>query len=234
LSFEQISETIGVPSNDLQFLNPQYKLGIIPATVGVANILRLPKKFTVPFQKQEQEIYAYKSAKTIEREQLLARARSLQGGAALQGSDGKTEKIHVVVEGETLGSIARLYRTYISQLIAWNNLKDPDITLGQKLIVFGAAAAPADSRVESLRKVIARHKVKKGETFSSIASKYGMSVERLSALNRLRGKRALAVGSRLKIEKTVDEKQERPVKKKFYKAKKSKLVKAKSARPSRK
>ena len=234
LSFEQISETIGVPPNDLQFLNPQYKLGIIPATVGVANILRLPKKFTVPFQKREQEIYAYKSAKTIEREELLARARSLQGGAALQGSDGKTEKIHVVVEGETLGSIARLYRTYISQLIAWNNLKDPDITPGQKLIVFGAAAAPADSRVESLRKVIARHKVKKGETFASIASMYGMSVERLSVLNRLGRKRAPAVGSRLKIEKTVSEKQERSVTKKFYKAKKSKVVKAKSARSSRK
>ena len=173
VSFEQISGIIGVPLGDLQFLNPQYKLGVIPAAVGAANILRLPKKYTAPFQKREQEIYAYKSAQTLEREELLARARTLQGGAALQGSGAKAEKIHVVVEGETLGSIARLYRTYISQLIASNNLKDPDVTPGQKLIVFGGAAAvaPVDSPVESVRKVIVRHRVKKGETLASVAKK---------------------------------------------------------------
>ncbi|MEI8103012.1 MAG: lytic transglycosylase domain-containing protein, partial [Chlorobium sp.] len=95
LSFEQISETLGVSTSDLHFLNPQYKLGIIPAASGTENVLRLPKKYIAQFQKREQEIYAYKSAKTLEREELLARAKSLQGGA-LQGGEGRAEKIHVV------------------------------------------------------------------------------------------------------------------------------------------
>lgn len=143
LSFEQVSETIGVPMTDLQFLNPQYKLGIIPAAGNSGNVIRLPKKYIPQFQRREQEIYAYKSAKTVEREALYARLESLRSGASRRyvdsGAEGKTQKIHIVEQGETLGSIARMYRTYISQLIAWNSLKDPDLAPGQKLIVFGGS-----------------------------------------------------------------------------------------------
>ena len=226
LSFEQISETIGISNADLHFLNPQYKLGIIPPTVGAENVLRLPRKYVGQFQKRESEIYAYKSAKALEREELLARARGFQGGA-LHGSDSKGEKVHVVVEGETLGSIARLYRTYISQLIAWNNLKDPDVQPGQKLIVFSGSDDALSADGEFVRKVIARYKVKKGETLYSIATKHGMSVERLSALNHLGSKNSLAAGTRLKVEKTVAVKQKRSFSK-------SKMKKGKSVRSSRK
>ncbi|TLU82548.1 MAG: LysM peptidoglycan-binding domain-containing protein [Chlorobium sp.] len=140
LSFEQISGTLGVPVEDLQFLNPQYKLGIIPAEAS-GNVIRLPKKYISQFQKREQEIYAYKSAKTIEREALFARIESRHSGSGGRsresGGEGKIQKVHIVEQGETLGSIARMYRTYISQLIAWNSLKNFEVTPGQKLIVFG-------------------------------------------------------------------------------------------------
>ena len=139
LSFEQISETIGVPMADLQFLNPQYKLGIIPAAGTSRNVIRLPKKFIPQFQKREQEMYAYKSAKTIEREALFARLETLHAGSVRRGAEGKTQKVHIVEQGESLGSIARMYRTYISQLIAWNSLNDSEVTPGQKLIVFGGS-----------------------------------------------------------------------------------------------
>jgi len=225
LSFEQISETLGVSTSDLHFLNPQYKLGIIPAASGTENVLRLPKKYIAQFQKREQEIYAYKSAKTLEREELLARAKSLQGGA-LQGGEGRAEKIHVVSEGETLGSIARLYRTYISQLIAWNNLKDPDVTPGQKLVVFGGGDDEPSAAGESTRKVIQRYKVRKGESVASVASKYGMSVERLVALNHLGKKSSLAAGRSLKVEKIVMVKQRRSSSTKSYGVKRSKASKA--------
>ncbi len=44
LSFDQINATIGVPMRDLQFLNPQYKLGIIPAAGSTGNVIKLPKQ----------------------------------------------------------------------------------------------------------------------------------------------------------------------------------------------
>jgi len=237
LAFDQLTETIGVPAADLQFLNPQYKLGIIPPAVGAANILRLPKKYIAPFQKREKEIYSYKSAKTLEREELLARMTSQREASVSQNTDNKAEKTHVVVEGETLGSIARLYRVYISQLIAWNNLKDPDVTPGQKLIVFGGAEKEvvASSDEPAVKKVIQRHKVRRKETLFSIAKQYGMSVERLAALNNLGKNKSLVAGSRIKVEKTVTLKAKQSLsKKKSYGTKKSKAKKSKRARSSRK
>jgi membrane-bound lytic murein transglycosylase D len=214
LSFDQITETIGVPMKDLQFLNPQYKLGIIPATGSAGNVLKLPRKYIPQFQRREQEIYAYRSPKAIEREQLLARVESLNAGTVSQnGSAGKTEKIHVVQQGESLGSIARLYRTYISQLIVWNNLKEADVTPGQKLIVFGGSDNRGDtqserttgveSRSSNLKKVLLRHKVRKGETLASISRKYGTTVQKLAALNDMTGKRTVVPGQRIKVEKEV-------------------------------
>jgi membrane-bound lytic murein transglycosylase D len=212
LSFDQISETIGVPMRDLQFLNPQYKLGIIPAAGYSGNVLRLPRKYISQFQKREQEIYAYKSPRALEREQLLARVESLNAGMQ-SGSAGKTEKVHVVQPGESLGSIARLYRTYISQLIVWNNLKDADVTPGQKLIVFGGpdngssshsdSGSGAEYRPSTTKKVLLRHKVGKGETLASIARKYGTTAQQLAELNNMHGSRTVVRGQLIKVEREV-------------------------------
>ncbi len=207
LSFEQINETIGVPVRDLQFLNPQYKLGIIPSAGSSSNVLRLPKKYISQFQKREQDIYAYKSPRALEREQLLARAEGLRGGRPGGGEGG--EKTHIVQQGETLGSIARLYRAYISQLIAWNNLKDPEVTPGQKLIVFGGNENGGDGggggepRSSRIKVIVLKHKVGKGETLFSIAKKYGTSVQRIKELNNIEGKKGIATGQRIKIEREV-------------------------------
>ena len=204
LSFEQINGTIGIPMGDLQFLNPQYKLGIIPAAQSPsANVIRLPKKYIAQFQKRENEIYAYKSAATIEREGLYARLASLTGEGVAQGSGA--EKTHIVQPGETLGSIARMYRTYISQLIAWNGLKDADVVPGQKLIVFGGSENGLSSQSEAsnslnFRKQIIRHKVGKGETLASIAKKYNITVQRLAELNNLKRKKKILPGQRLTVE----------------------------------
>lgn len=251
LSFDQINETIGVPMRDLQFLNPQYKLGIIPSD-GTGNVLRLPRKYISQFQRREQEIYAYKSPKTIEREQLLARVESLNAGINSRNSTtGKTEKTHIVQQGESLGSIARLYRTYISQLIVWNSLKDADVTPGQKLVVFGGNdnstvsvndnSGSSSVKTSTQKKITLRHKVKKGETLSSISRKYGITVERISELNRLKGGR-ITPGQQIKVEREVQAVVSNPARhssrrtriEKVQKSKKSKAVKKASSKRRKK
>jgi membrane-bound lytic murein transglycosylase D len=213
LSFEQINATIGIPMRDLQFLNPQYKLGIIPSSgLSSQNVIRLPRKYIAQFQKSEDEIYAYKSAATAEREGLYARLESLNAGSriqtAVQGASEKGQKIHVVQQGESLGSIARMYRAYISQLIAWNNLKDADVTPGQKLIVFGATDnvtfSPSESgKGERVKKTIESYRVRKGETLSSIARKYQTTVQHLASLNNLDGRKKIVPGKLIKVESEV-------------------------------
>ncbi len=214
LSFEQINGTLGIPMRDLQFLNPQYKLGIVPAAaLSSPNVIRLPRKYVSQFQKREEEIYAFKSAATVEREGLYARLENLNTGPRTQpaesGTEQKGQKIHVVQQGESLGSIARMYRAYISQIIAWNNLKDTDVTPGQKLIVFGSPDNVTFSQPERARdterrvivkKTIERHRVTRGETLASIARKYNTTVQRLASLNNLTGRKKIVPGQRIKVE----------------------------------
>ncbi|HYN88279.1 MAG TPA: LysM peptidoglycan-binding domain-containing protein [Ardenticatenaceae bacterium] len=52
---------------------------------------------------------------------------------------------HVVQRGETLGIIARRYGVTVNQLVAWNNIPNPDfIQIGQRLIVgYSDGAAPS-------------------------------------------------------------------------------------------
>ncbi|NTW83821.1 MAG: transglycosylase SLT domain-containing protein [Chlorobiaceae bacterium] len=217
LAFDQISGVLGIPNQDLQFLNPQYKLGVIPASTGLTpNVLRLPRKYISQFQNREQEIYAYKSPRTLEQEMLLARVEGNSRGS-VEPSGEKTEKVHVVQEGESLGSIARMYRTYVSQLIVWNNLKDADVTPGQRLIVFGGTDNTIsfssrggrnvnyDSQDEgpSVRKKIVTHKVRKRETLAAIAKKYHTTVQRIQALNGLRGGKGIMSGKTLRVETEV-------------------------------
>jgi membrane-bound lytic murein transglycosylase D len=223
LSFEQINGTIGMPVQDLKFLNPQYKLGIIPASSGATpNVLRLPRKYISQFQNREKEIYAYKSPRTVEQEMLLARVEGNSQRGNIQSSEQKTEKVHIVQEGETLGSIARVYRTYVSQLIVWNNLKDTEVTPGQKLVVFGGEdsaisfsarsstrgrnAENEEESYSSVRKKIVVHKVARRENLASIARKYHTTVSRIMALNGIRSARHITPGKRLKIETQVTEK----------------------------
>lgn len=47
-----------------------------------------------------------------------------------------TKKYYVVKKGDTLSEIAVKYKTSVSQLVKWNNIKDPDVIyVGQKLRV---------------------------------------------------------------------------------------------------
>ena len=145
LTFEQLQETIGVSLDELRFLNPQYKVGLIPASASEPNMVRLPKKYVPTFLQREQEIYAYHPERAQERERLYAmvRERDRQEGEIITS---KGRKAHVVRKGETLAGVARKYRVPVSQLIAWNDLKSAQVKPGQHLIVFRANGEQASGK----------------------------------------------------------------------------------------
>jgi membrane-bound lytic murein transglycosylase D len=47
-------------------------------------------------------------------------------------------RVHRVRSGETLFSIARLYRTTVASIREWNNLRGTTIRVGQRLTIRGA------------------------------------------------------------------------------------------------
>lgn len=76
------------------------------------------------FLQKEDSIYLY--SKTIKEE-----VNSLEK----KKSTTETETVYVVKKGDTLSAIARKYNVSVNNLKAWNNLKNDNIGIGQKLVV---------------------------------------------------------------------------------------------------
>jgi len=151
LTFEQLSETLGVSMDDLKFLNPQYKAGLIPAPESRPNMMRLPKRHIRPFLEKEREIYAYKPEMVAEKARLYAMVQENdRQDRVIRSRRGR--KVHVVRRGETLSRISRQYGCSVSQIIDWNNLRSSRLTPGQKLVVLKAAKASRSSKASSRKR----------------------------------------------------------------------------------
>ena len=59
MSFKQISDLLDIPVEQLEFLNPIYKLKVIPFEADKPHYLRLPKNKMGLFVSNEEKIYAY-------------------------------------------------------------------------------------------------------------------------------------------------------------------------------
>ncbi len=68
----------------------------------------------------------------------------------------------------------------------------------EKAVPEPVAAEPSESAAASVPKPV-YHKVRKGETYASIASKYGVSVKKLKKLNHIRKAKKLKPGSQLLV-----------------------------------
>jgi membrane-bound lytic murein transglycosylase D len=124
LTFYQISGLLNVSMEELQFLNPSFKSGIIPATPGNAYTLRLQKKNIPDFVNNEAALYAFRTQAEIEKEQVLAMMKTVTQA-----------EYYKVKKGESLGKIAQKHRCSVNDLKRWNRLKSTNIQIGQRLIV---------------------------------------------------------------------------------------------------
>jgi LysM repeat protein len=98
---------------------------------------------------------------------------------------------HVVAWGETINIIAARYGVSVEDIVAANNLADPDlIRAGDVLIIPGASAPAPQPGV---------HIVRQGETLQSIASMYGTTVEAIAVANGIVNQNYIWVGQRLVI-----------------------------------
>ncbi len=178
LAFDQLNEMLGIPIDELKYLNPQFKLGIIPATGGTTYTIRIPRQYVADFLNNEEALYAYKTRKGIERDKLLAEVKK-----------AKDRNIHIVRSGENLGLIARKYHVYVNQIKSWNNLRSSTIYPGQRLVIYGAGSSHyyAKSKTPVIRSSEkSTHTVKNGENLGLIAKKYKCTVTDLKEWNNLR------------------------------------------------
>lgn len=102
----------------------------------------------------------------------------------------------VVKRGETLSEIADRYGTTVNRLMEMNGLRDAnDLWAGSRIQVPGANARP---RV-AVNKNAKTHQVQPGESLSSIADRYGVSMQRLIAINGISNPNQVMAGSTLTL-----------------------------------
>jgi membrane-bound lytic murein transglycosylase D len=125
LSFDQISEVTGVKIEMLQFLNPSYKLDIIPVVKNRDYPLRLPKNATGRFLSKEKELYTLADTDDAKREKPLPRYFEMDKRVRYR-----------VRNGDYLGKIARKFGVRISDIKKWNRLRGSNLKIGQRLSVY--------------------------------------------------------------------------------------------------
>lgn len=110
----------------------------------------------------------------------------------------KNAKEHIVREGDSLGQIALDYGISLSNIKEWNGLEEDKIIIGQKLRL----TAPEKKKEKTTDKSTAKtHTVKDGETLTSIAGKYGVSVNDIMNWNELEDDKIMP-GQELTVSKT--------------------------------
>ena len=110
--------------------------------------------------------------------------------SAVASGDPTAGGVHVVQRGETLTAIAARYGYTVETLVAANRIQT-----GARLTLPGAAARSAGRSAAAP----AVYVVRRGDTLSGIAARYGQSVHSLVAANGLASPNRLSVGTRLAI-----------------------------------
>ncbi|MEP5256019.1 MAG: LysM peptidoglycan-binding domain-containing protein [Winogradskyella arenosi] len=194
ISLNHVSEATGIKIEALQFLNPAYKLDIIPKVEGKSYTLRLPRTAIGTFVTNEDQIYAYANAEFEKREKPLPELIKAESKITYR-----------VRSGDYLGKIARKYGVRVSQLKQWNGLRGHNLKIGQRLTIF-----PKNHNVTTTTKTPKKvintagkqvYKVKSGDSLWSIAQKFpGVSVDNIKEWNDISGNK-LKIGMTLIVSK---------------------------------
>lgn len=110
-------------------------------------------------------------------------------------ANASVPSVHVVKRGDSLSKISARYNVTINALKRFNGLQKNTVYLGQKIKIPGGSSAVSKPREKPKP---AHHTVKRGDTLSEIAERYGVSMKRLMRANNMRS-RTVRLGQKLKI-----------------------------------
>ncbi|MGB0891257.1 MAG: LysM peptidoglycan-binding domain-containing protein, partial [Flavobacteriaceae bacterium] len=202
VSFDQITEKINVNEDVLTFLNPSYKLNIIPYIKGKNYAVRLPSNKVVEFLDKEKDLYALADSDDAKREKPLPRYFEMDKRIRYR-----------VRSGDYLGKIANKFGVRVSDIKRWNRLKSNRLKIGQRLSIYpkrlritknDVISAPSKKKKASNPAgKYATYIVKKGDSLWSISKKFPkVSIDQIKKWNNIWRVKDLKPGTKLKIYKS--------------------------------
>ncbi|MFV8280812.1 LysM peptidoglycan-binding domain-containing protein [Christiangramia marina] len=192
ITFDQISKVTGVEKEMLQFLNPSYKLDIIPFVEDEKYTLRLPKPAIGKFVSNENAIYDFVETQAKEKEKDLPQ---------LVKTEDKVR--YRVRKGDYLGKIAEKYGVGVSSIRRWNNMRSNNLRVGQYLTIYPRkpVASSLNTSTASNSSNPKIYTVKSGDSLWSISKKFpGVTVQNLRSWNDM-NTNSLKPGMKIKISK---------------------------------
>lgn len=163
MSFKQISALLDMPEAQIEFLNPSYKMKVIPYVTNQTHFLCLPKDKIAIFASNEDKMYAYVNYQERNREKpFTAKPKVKISKDSIAGNENTEEalvetktimknvsktKFHKVKRGDNLSDIADKYNVAMSDLKKWNHLKSNKVQLGKSLKII------TDERIAVVQKV---------------------------------------------------------------------------------
>ena len=169
--------------NHLSYLNPCYKLGVIPDDQK-AHTLRLPLSLSNAYISERKYFLGYSAPEE--------KTEEFEAQPVLIAKESGVKNIHIVKDGEVLGVIAEKYGVGVSKVKDWNNLYSSRIYEGQELVIY------TDRKIEKQPDAVPPlaikitenpsykyHTIKSGDTLWDIAKQYeGVTVNEIKALNK--------------------------------------------------
>jgi membrane-bound lytic murein transglycosylase D len=116
----------------------------------------------------------------------------------VEPAGSRSTGLHVVRRGETLADLADRYGVTEQQLRSWNGLgRGGRIRAGQRLRVAPRGGSTTSSSASGERS--RTHTVRRGETLTALARRYGVSVQALRAVNGLSDSEDIRAGATIRI-----------------------------------
>ncbi|HFX18140.1 MAG TPA: LysM peptidoglycan-binding domain-containing protein, partial [Flavobacteriales bacterium] len=198
ITFDQISRALKINQKELEFLNPQYKLNIIPYVEDQNYTLKLPLEYVGVFVANEDLIYELVQKEMNRKEKPLPKFYKLNNYI-----------VYRVRPGDYLGRIARKFHTTVSKIKRQNRLRSNKLRVGQKLRIYSRypvanVSNPKKtnkSKKPSYKKAVT-YKVKPGDTLWNISRQYKVSLNDILRWNKLKSNAKLKPGMTIKIYKS--------------------------------
>ena len=205
IHLQQVSEVLGIDMDEIRILNPQYKRDIIPA-YNEPYPLRLQAPDVLRFIAMKDSIEKYRYDDFFNPTKNLATTTASKIASKYGSSVSKLKSMNHLRSNSLRVGQRLLVRkgttiTKPAPVVAKDTLTTPKDTL---------AIAPADSttvKIDTVQPVqppkpapsVITYTVKKGDTLSSIARRYGTTAAALAKYNHLRNENAIQIGQKLKI-----------------------------------